>query len=188
MEFGNFEIVTKTYNREPGIKRGQGFSGMKHRRFESTKAGEETEIKEEIIFSDKLFAHLKLDQYALLELKTPSDVLLVVLEDRDDVEPAPKFLRQSVNEDGSKPKKGKKFTNVILFNDLVEKKLLDADVLGNQYLQLEEVTASVKNVPAHVKGMYKIVKDDSVDNDEKEESTQEELSVGQPEVAVRSTF
>ena len=122
MQFGNLVLVEKTFTREVNNPRGQDYEGIKFRRFTSNKKSKEGQIEETFTISDKLFDSLQLSTYALSQANLPdkSGVLLLVVEDQDKVKPVAKFLRQQVKGDGSKPVKGKIFSNEFITEGLVE--------------------------------------------------------------------
>lgn len=165
MEFGKLNVVEKTFTREKGVARGQNYSGIKFRRSDSNKKNEEGvvehSISEQFIISDKLWKELNLDTYALAQAEGG---ILLVLEDKDDVKPAPKFVRQSVKRDGTKQAKGKMFTNDYLLADLIASGIVKAEEKGNQYLTLTPI--EVSGAPEHVKGVYQIAVDSTVEKDE----------------------
>lgn len=173
MDFNQFEVVERTFSRKKGAVRGQDYEGLKFRRYISNKAGSEGQKQETLTFSDKMWSHLDLDNFACTQANTPDGVFLLVVEDQDKVKPVAKFCRQSFNEDGTKQGKGKSFSNPFLVNALIEKKVLDAETMENQYLSLVDTTAETANLPSNVKGVYRFVIDENVDAgvdaDEKEE-------------------
>lgn len=172
LEFGKLEIVNKTFTRESGKPRGQGYDGIKFRRAETKKANSEG-IDEKFIISDAAFEKLNLTNLALTQAKIDGSVLLLVLEDVEGAVPAAKFLRQSTKKDGSKQKKGKFFSNDFLTADLIETGVLKAEEQGNQYLALNDVTSEVNGLPSHVKAVYQITADTTVDASADEEETEE---------------
>ena len=173
LDFGKVELVEKTFTREAGIPRGQAFNGIKFRRFESTKGKEKVEkeggkfepfTEEQFVISNKAFAQLELETYALAEAKANGTSYLLVVEDQDKVAPIAKFMRQSMSKkEGKVYAKGKFFSNSILAQNLVENGVLDASKHGNQYLALTDVTAQMSNLPEQVKAVYSVAVDTSVD-------------------------
>jgi hypothetical protein len=180
MDFGKLELVEKTFTREVNNPRGQDYSGIKFRRFVSNKKGKEGQLEETFTISDKLFDDLQLSQYALAQANDHEGkrVLLMVVEDQDEVKPVAKFLRQQVKKDGSKPAKGKMFSNEFVTEGLINYNVLDEKTQDNQYLALEDVGSEFSDMPSVVKGIFKIVKDESVDasTDQEEEATQQEAA------------
>lgn len=180
LEFGNLEIVEKTFTRENVSPRGQAYDGIKFRRFESSKgrkaaeeAGEEftPQIETQFIISNSAFEKLNLTEYAITEAKIDGKVLLLVVEDQDEVAPVAKFLRQSyVKKTGEKSKKGKMFSNPIMEEHLTQVGVLSQDK-GNQYLSLTPVELS--GAPAVVKAAYEIGVDTSVDASKDDEGQDE---------------
>lgn len=186
LEFGKLEIVEKTFTREGGAVRTQAYNGIKFRRSESNKgkkaaveANEDFKpsIQEQFFLSNAAFAKLGILEYALTEAKIGDKVLLMVLEDKDDLNPPAKFCRQSTNKDNTLAKKGKMFSNEFLSKDLESIGVLKADQLGNQYLALTDVTAEVSGAPAHIKAIYNVTVDTSVNAEEDDEDAAE--SVGE---------
>lgn len=175
INFGELELVEKTFTREGGAVRTQNYNGIKFRRYQSTKgkkAAEEAGIaftpftEEQFVISNKAWEALNLDENALAQVKHGSNVLLLVLEDQDQVKPHAKFCRKQINKDGSASKKGKMFSNEFLAADLVAAGVLNAEGIGNQFIGLEDVTSSIQGMPAHVKGVYKLVPDTSVSEED----------------------
>jgi len=173
VDFGSLEIVEKTFTREGGAVRVQNFKGIKFRRYESKKgakdAAEEGKaftpfVEEQFVVSKAAWDALNLEENALAQVKGG---LLLVLADQDEVKPHAKFLRKSFTKaDGVAQKKGKMFFNEFLTADLIESGALKAEVLGNQFLKLEDVTSSVSGLPSHVSGVYKLVVDDSISEED----------------------
>lgn len=169
LEFGNLEVVERTFTRANVSPRGQAFDGIKFRRFESTKGKKAAEkngidftpfIETQFVISDKAYELMGLDENALTEAKSDGKVLLMVVEDQDKLKPVAKFLRQSYKEGGAKSKKGKFFSNPIMEEHLTEVGVLGTEV-GNQYLKLTPV--EVSGAPSHVKAVYQLEVDSSVD-------------------------
>lgn len=189
-DFGTLEIVEKTFVRKPGEKRGQSFDWIKFRRYMSEKgkdkaekAGEKFEpfVDTQFVLSDKAFEKLNIAEYAFTQAKTANGVILLVLEDRDDVKPPAKFLRESTKKDGTASEKGSIFTNTFFEEDLIEKGLLPKEEIGNFFLSLVDVTETYANRPAHVKGVYNVVVDTTVDaKAEAENDAAEGVGEGQP--------
>lgn len=171
MEFGKLKVIEKTFNRVVTNPRGQDYEGIKFRRWISEKKVNAGDLEETLTFSDALFNSLDLKNYALAQVDLEPGVGLLVLDDQVDVEPIAKFMRQSKKQDGTVQKKGKTFYNEFLVEALKANGLIspyvegDESTLENQYLALENVTASFSDIPAQVKGVYKIVADDSVNTD-----------------------
>jgi hypothetical protein len=173
VDFGSLEIVDKTFTREGGAVRTQSYNGIKFRRYESKKgakdAAEEGKeftpfIEEQFIVSKAAWEALGLEELALAQAKGG---LLLVLADQDEVKPVAKFLRKSFSKkDGVAQKKGKMFFNEFLVSDLIEAGALKADVKGNQFLKLVDVTAEVSGLPSHVSGVYKLVVDDTISEED----------------------
>lgn len=183
LEFGKLEIVEKTFTREAGAVRTQAYNGIKFRRSESNKgkkAAIETgvdfvpSLSEQFFLSNAAFAKLGIIEFALTEAKIGNQVLLMVLEDKDDLNPPAKFCRQSVNKDKTLAKKGKMFSNEFLMKDLEAVGVLKAGELGNQYLALTEVTAEISGLPTHIKAVYNVTVDTTVDADSDDEDQAEE--------------
>jgi|NOAtaT_7_FD_contig_41_5704649_length_931_multi_1_in_0_out_0_2 hypothetical protein len=166
LDFGNISVVEKTFTRTGGVSRKQAYNGIKFRRTASKKGGVEG-IDTFFVVSNHLFEKLGLATNALTQIALPDgSVGLIVVEDQDKLEPVAKFMRQSKKTDGTFQKKGKTINNDILRDALIAAGTLSADAMGSQFLTLESVAAS--NVPAHVKGVYKIVVDATVNAAEAE--------------------
>lgn len=182
LEFGNLEIVEKTFTREGGATREQAYHGVKFRRYES-EIGKKTfeaenpgqtfvpHVKEQFIVSNTVFEKFGLEDNALTQAKFGVKVFLLVVEDQDAVKPEAKILRRSFNKADKTPlDKGKMFSNDFLSADLIEIGVLDKDQHGNQYLSVKDVSAEVTGLPAHVKAVYEIGKDSTVDASKDEEA------------------
>lgn len=165
MDFGKLEIVTKTFDRKAGgATRGQDYKGIKFRRYVSKRKGKEGQLQEVFVIADELFAGLNLTEFALTQANTPEAVLLLVVEDQDKLAPVAKFCRQSVSKkDGAKQDKGKSFSNPYLLNALIAKGTIHPEELGSQFLNIVDAFKEMQNVPAHVKGIFKIVVDTTID-------------------------
>lgn len=182
LKFGELKIVEKTFTREPGGVRGQAYDGIKFRRYDSTKgkkaaedAGEKWEpfIEENFIISNKAWAQMGLEEFALIQAVDEGKVFLLVAEDQDEVEPKAKFCRRSISKKGELVKKGKMFSNEFLMSALVEAGVLDKEKKGNQYLALTDVTKEIADRPDQIKAIFYLVVDESVDatQDNEEEET-----------------
>lgn len=174
LEFGKLSQVTKTYNKELGILRGQNFDEIKFRRAESSagkdkaeKAGDSFEafLEEKMIFSNKLAEKLGLTTTGFIQfndgerdaegaITKVTDVYFMHVEDTHD---ECKLLK-STNKGA---KKSLSIKAPILFADLIAAGVIDATKTKNQYLKL--VPVEVSNSPADVKGWFKVVVDTSVD-------------------------
>jgi hypothetical protein len=185
INFGELEIVEKTFTRESGAVRTQAYNGIKFRRYESTKGKKAAEeegrefipfTEEQFVISNKAWEQLGLESNALTQVKSGNNVMLLALEDQDEVKPHAKFMRRSFSKaDGTPQKKGKMFSNEFLSGDLVSAGILDATKLGNQYLSLTDVTSQVTGLPSHVKAVFSIGVDSSVDaSNDVEESVSSE--------------
>ena len=172
LEFGSLEIVEKTFTRTAGAVRGQNYTGLKFRRATSNK-NEVEAIDEKFTFSNEAFEKLNLDNLALTQAKINGQVLLLVLEDIEGAVPPAKFVKQSVKKDGTPQKKGKFFNNDFLVSDLVSVGVLKPEVHGNQYLALTDVTAEITGLPAHIKAVYAISIDTTVDASKDVEEAEE---------------
>lgn len=175
MQFGNLVLIEKTFTRESTNPRGQDYNGIKFRRNISKKEGKEGEIEETFTISDKLFDSLQLSTYALSQANMPENkgVLLMVVEDQDKVRPIAKIMRQQKQRaDGTTPVKGRIFSNEFVSQGLVDCGILDPKKIGNQFLDLENLTEKFEDRPDHVKGIFKIVFDDTVDTTEEDDSTE----------------
>lgn len=172
LQFGDLEVVEKTFTREGGTVRTQAYNGIKFRRYESEKGKKAAEkegsaftpfIEEQFVISNKAWETLGLENNALTQVKNGNQVMLLVLEDQDEVKPHAKFLRRSFSKaDGTPQKKGRMFSNEFLSADLVAAGILKGEELGNQFLALEDITSQVAGLPAHVKAVYNITVDESV--------------------------
>jgi hypothetical protein len=178
LEFGNLEIVEKTFTREGSGPRGQAYDGIKFRRYTTNKKGAEGSIIESFVISNELWNKLNLDTYALTQAKADGKVLLIVLEDQDEVKPHAKFMRRSYKGTNREPLgKGKTFNNDFLTDDLISIGVLDKETHENQYLALEDVTEVYgAGRPAHVKGIYSVVQDTTVDKEQDTEDTERSAS------------
>jgi hypothetical protein len=168
INFGDLEVVEKTFTREGGAVRTQSYNGIKFRRYDSNKGKKDAEaegkefvpfVEEQFIISNKAWADLNLETYALTQAKGG---LLMVLEDQEEVKPVAKFLRTSITKEGKPQKKGKMFSNEFLVADLVETGAITATEKRNHYLKLVDVSAQVQGMPDHVKGVYQLVEDDTI--------------------------
>lgn len=185
MDFKKLKVIDKTFNRVVTNPRGQDYEGIKFRRWVSEKQINAGTLEETLTFSDALFTSLGLDKYALVQVDLEPGVGIMVVEDQTEVEPIAKFMRQSKKKDGTVQKKGKTFYNEYLVEALKNAGVIngyvegDESTLENQYLALENVTSSIGDVPEQVKGIYKIVVDDSVDAEaakkDKQEAVKEEF-------------
>jgi len=171
IQFGNLNVVEKTFSRKDVAPRGQAYEGIKFRRYDSKKAGEES-VQEVFVIADKAFEKLNLETLALAQANFDGKVFLLVVEDQDEVEPIAKFMRRSKKRDGTLQKKGKMFNNTFLKDALIEAGILDGTTRENQYLSLSNVTAEVAGLPSHVSAVYQIEKDATVNAaDDTEDST-----------------
>lgn len=180
LEFGNLTIVEKTFTREPGAVRGQAYDGLKFRRYESNKGKKAAEEEgkafvpfkeEEFIVSNKVWLALNLEEFALVQAKKDDKVFILVVEDQAEIEPVAKFCRRSETKDGSLSKKGRKFNNEFLMNDLISVGVLDKEKLGNQYLALADVTKEITGLPSVVKSVHLVEIDKNVDETADTEET-----------------
>jgi hypothetical protein len=172
INFGELEVVEKTFTREGGAVRTQAYNGIKFRRYESTKGKKAAEeageaftpfVEEQFVISNKAWEQLGLENYALTQVKNGNQVMLLVLEDQDAVKPHAKFMRRSYSKSDNAPqKKGKMFSNEFLAGDLISAGILDSSKHGNQYLALQDVTSQVSGLPSHVKAVYNIIPDTTV--------------------------
>ncbi len=173
LEFGKLSQVTKTYNKEQGILRGQNFEGIKFRRAESSagkdkaeKAGDAFEafLEEKMVFSNKLAEKLGLTTTGFIQfndgtrdaegaITKVTDVYFMHVEDTHE---ECKLLKNT----SKGAKKSLSIKAPILFADLIAAGVIDATKVGNQYLTL--VPTEVAGSPADVKGWYKVVVDVSV--------------------------
>lgn len=184
IKFGELEVVEKTFTREGGAVRVQAFNGIKFRRFESKKgkkaAEEEGKVfvpfkEEQFVISNKAWEQLQLENYALTQVKNGNQVMLLVLEDQDTIKPHAKFARRSFSKaDGTPAKKGKFFNNEFLTADLVAAGILKGEELGNQYIAIEDVTSQVEGLPEHVKAVWNLTVDTTVDASADTEEGQEQ--------------
>jgi hypothetical protein len=143
LDFGNISVVEKTFTRTGGVSRKQAYNGIKFRRTASKKGGVEG-IDTFFVVSNHLFEKLGLATNALTQIALPDgSVGLIVVEDQDKLEPVAKFMRQSKKTDGTFQKKGKTINNDILRDALIA-------------------------AGTHVKGVYKIVVDATVNAAEAE--------------------
>jgi hypothetical protein len=175
LQFGNLEVVKKTFTREEVEPRGQAYNGIKFRRYESESKANPG-LKEQFIVSNKAFEELGLKQYALTQANFDGQVYLLVVEDQDEVEPAARILRQSIKKDGTPMKKGKMFSNEFITSGLVENGTLDGTTHENQYLALEKQEIG-EDFPKVVKAAYRLIKDETVDaSADTENNTEEEAA------------
>ena len=175
MQFGNLVLIEKTFTRENTNPRGQDYDGIKFRRGISKKEGKEGEIEETFTISDKLFDSLQLKTYALSQANLPDNagVLLMVVEDQDKVKPIAKIMRQQKQRaDGTTPVKGRIFSNEFVSQGLIDAGVLDPKKIGNQFLALENLTEKFDDRPDHVKGIFKVVFDDTVDTSGEDEGAE----------------
>lgn len=173
INFGELEIVEKTFTRESGAVRTQAYNGIKFRRYESTKGKKAAEeegrefipfTEEQFVISNKAWEQLGLEENALTQVKSGNSVMLLALADQDEVKPHAKFLRRSFSKASNEPqKKGKMFSNEFLSADLVAAGILDGEKHGNQYLALTDVTSQIAGLPSHVKAVYSLSIDSAVD-------------------------
>jgi hypothetical protein len=175
MDFGNLEIVKKTFVRKSGAVRGQEYKGIKFRRFKSKRKGKEGEIFEQFTISEHLWKALELDKYALAHANAPTgEVILLVVDDQDETKPVAKFCRKSIGKDGVAKEKGKSFGNPFIVEGLLKNGVLKPDTLDNQFLTVKNVADQFANPPSVVHAIVAIVPDDTVE--ESEEEKQEEMS------------
>ena len=177
MQFGNLVLIEKTFTRENTNPRGQDYDGIKFRRGISKKEGKEGDIEETFTISDKLFNSLQLSTYALSQANLPDNkgVLLMVVEDQDKVKPIAKIMRQQKQRaDGTTPVKGRIFSNEFVSQGLIDAGILDPKKIGNQFFALENLTEKFEDRPEHVKGIFQVVVDDTVDASEEEEGQESE--------------
>lgn len=190
MEFGKLELVEKTFTREVNNPRGQDYSGIKFRRYVSKKAGNEGNLEEEFTISDKLFDALQLKTYALAQANDTEGqrALLLVVEDQDEVKPVAKFMKQQTKKDGSKPEKGRKFNNEFVVEACVNYGVLDEKSTENQYLALVDVGSEFPDKPSVVKGIFKFIKDESVDKQKDEDEDTKEAAAPAATAQVSDQF
>jgi hypothetical protein len=191
LKFGELKIVEKTFTREPGGVRGQAYDGIKFRRYDSAKGKKAAEeagetwtpfVEENFIVSNKAWAQMSLEEFALIQAVDEDKVFILVVDDQDQVEPKAKFCRRSVSKDGKLVKKGKMFSNEFLTSALVEANILDKEKKGNQYLTITDVTKEVADRPDQVRAIFYLVVDESVDatqdTEEQETASVEEAVKG----------
>lgn len=181
IDFGQLSKVEKTYTKENVTPRGQAYEGIKFRRSESKAGkaeGEEGEIDSKFTFSNKLWSALELDNHGFVEftdgqrddkgavVKVEKVFLALVADTHEDA----KILKATKKGD----KKSRAVRVQVLEQDLVQAGILDGTKMDNQYLTLEK-SDGFSNVPAHIKGIYAIVVDSSVNEAEVEE--EEEVAV-----------
>jgi hypothetical protein len=172
MQFGNLVLIEKTFTRENTNPRGQDYDGIKFRRGISKKEGKEGDIEETFTISDKLFNSLQLSTYALSQANIPENggVLLMVVEDQDKVKPIAKIMRQQKQRaDGTTPVKGRIFSNEFVSQGLIDAGILDPKKIGNQFFALENLTEKFEDRPEHVKGIFQVVIDETVDTSGEDE-------------------
>lgn len=179
-QFGDLQVVEKTFTREAGAVRTQAYNGIKFRRY-TTKKGEKEAleagkvfvpfVEETFYISNAAYALLNLEENALTQTIAPDgSVILLAVTDNDEQGVKPKFMRRSFSKaDGTPAKKGKMFSNEFLSEPLVKSGVLDGVVHGNQYLSLQAV--DIAGAPAEVKGAYMLVKDVSVSEEADAEET-----------------
>lgn len=171
IQFGDLEVVEKTFTREGGAVRTQTYNGLKFRRYASKKGEKEALeagktfapfIDESFHISNAAYAQLDLENNALTQTITKDgQVILLAVEDQDEKGVKAKFMRRSFSKaDNSPSKKGKMFSNEFLSAPLVANGVLDGTAHGNQYIALQAV--EIAGLPAEVKGAYLLVKDTTV--------------------------
>jgi len=193
MQFGNLVLIEKTFTRENTNPRGQDYDGIKFRRGISKKEGKEGEIEETFTISDKLFNSLQLSTYALSQANLPDNkgVLLMVVEDQDKVKPIAKIMRQQKQRaDGTTPVKGRIFSNEFVSQGLIDAEILDPKKIGNQFFALENLTEKFEDRPEHVKGIFQVVVDETVDTSEEAEGQENTEGATEPvaEQSAQSNF
>lgn len=180
IQFGELEVVEKTFTREPGAVRTQAYNGLKFRRYASTKGKKEADeagkpftpfVEETFYISNAAYAEMNLEVNALTQtIAKDGSVILLVVEDQDATGVPAKFMRRSFSKaDGTPAKKGKMFSNEFLSEPLVKGGVLDGEKHGNQYIALQKV--DIAGAPEQVKAAYLLVKDNSVNESDDAEET-----------------
>ena len=176
IQFGNIEIVEKTFTRTGGIVRVQQYHGFKYRRALSKRKGDEEDtVREIFVVSNTAYNQMNLDTLALTHAKHGDNVLLLVLEDQDNLKPPAKIMKRKMSKEGEPLKKGKSFSNEFLSKDLEDIGVLTPGQMGNQYIAIVDVTQSIGGLPEHVKAVFQLIKDETaVDNGEEEDENESE--------------
>ena len=166
LNFEKLEAVEQTWVRSTSdVRQHDEWEGLRVKTYMSNKGkskaeeeGEQfTPFKEiEFQFSPKYFESLGLIENGMKHFRDPDDnnrvVLLVVDSDQA------KFLKNRKDSNtGKLVEKGRKFTNSILFTDIVSEGLVPEDAFGYFYLSL--VKEELQGAPDWVKGAYKLVFD-----------------------------
>jgi hypothetical protein len=177
INFGNLEQVEKTFTRKSGKgERGQNWTGIKHRRFESSKgkkaaiaAGKEFVpfVGTEFTMATSTFKELGLNgTLGLRETKLPDgNIVLLVVE-----EAQAKFMKAKYRGD-ERLAKSSKFNNTVMEADMIEAGLLSEDELVSTYFNL--VKQDIEGAPSYVKGGYLLEVSDSVSDDSSDEEEDE---------------
>ena len=179
LNFEKLEAVEQTWVRSTSaVRQPEEWEGLRVKTYMSnkgkSKAEEEgetfTPFKEiEFQFSPKYFESLGLIENGMKHFRDPDDnnrvVLLVVDSDQA------KFLKNRKDSNtGKLVEKGRKFTNSILFDDIVSEGLVPGEEFGYFYLNL--VKEDLQGAPDWVKGAYKLVFDrsDVIEKGEEEDT------------------
>ena len=164
INFGQLNKVNRTYTREGGAVRTQEYTGLKFRRAitdnakkKAEAAGVAPEADAQFYISNALFNKLEIgEKNGLIQFDRPdgTGVMLAVVSE---THPDCKIFKSNAR--GAK--KSKMFYAPVLTEALTKAGVLNADFLGNQYLQLKPVT-DVAEVPDFIVGLYDVVMDTDV--------------------------